>query len=59
MHARRGDDPDHSFSARLGTVIITDRRRPTLALLKIEDDYQLAGNLRSLAEAACFFSTPT
>jgi hypothetical protein len=47
---------DHSLSARFGPVIIVDRRRPTWALLKIEDDYQLAGNLRISAEAAYSFS---
>ena len=32
--------------ANAGPVIVTDRGRPTYALLKIEDYYKLAGNQR-------------
>jgi len=48
MHAgeEKPHGPDHSFSARLGPVIVTDRGRPTYALLKIEDYYKLAGTQR-------------
>ena len=30
-------------AAHAGAVIISDRGRPTYAMIKIEDDYQLAG----------------